>query len=133
MAGNITNYLETAMLDHVTGRAAYTKPTATYLALFTVAPTDSTAGTEVTASNGYARQEISWGAAATGAIANDATVRFPDVSTASGSWGTITAIGIFDGVTGGNLLWYGTLNATVTIGNGDSYSITSGGLTLTLD
>lgn len=133
MAGNLADYAENKLLDHITGKASYTAPTNTYLALYTVAPTDSTSGTEVTASNGYARQQISWGAATSGQISTNATIRFPDVGTATGAWGTVVAIGILDAVSGGNLLWYGALSATVTIGNGDTYSITSGGLTLTID
>jgi hypothetical protein len=132
MAGNLSNYLENKLLDHSTGRAAYTAPTTTYLALYTVAPTDGTGGTEVSAS-GYARQAITWGAAASGSIATSANVRFPAAGTAAADYGTVVALGILDALTSGNLLWYGSLSASVTISTGDSYTITSGGLTLTLD
>lgn len=133
MAGNLTNYLENALLEHSTGKTTWTKPTNTYGALFTVAPTDSAAGTEVASSNGYSRQQISWGSAANGAIANNAAINWPSTGSATGSWGTIVAVGVFDALTTGNLLWYGPLSASVTIGTGDSFSITTGGLTLTLD
>jgi alkylation response protein AidB-like acyl-CoA dehydrogenase len=53
MAGSLSNYAENKVLDHVLGTTSYTKPT-TYVALYTVAPTDSTAGTEVTGGS-YAR------------------------------------------------------------------------------
>lgn len=129
MAGNLTDYLELALLEHSTGRAEFTKPTATYAGLFLVAPTDSAAGTEVSAAD-YDRIEISWGAAASGAIANDAEINF---GSASSNWGTIVALGILDQLTTGNLLWYGTLGNTVTINSADSYKISTGGLTLALN
>lgn len=132
MAGNLTDYLENALLDHSTGRATWTKPTNTYLALFTVAPTDSASGTEVSGGN-YARIQLSWGAASGGSIANNATIRFPATGTATVDYGTVVAVGIFDASSAGNLLWYGDLSATVTINSGDTYSITSGGITLSLD
>lgn len=134
MAGNLTDFLETALLDHCTGRATYAKPTNTYLALFTVAPGEASAGTEVASSGGYERQQITWGAANTGAISTSADIRFPPASAlATTDWGTVVALGIFDTLTSGNLLWYGTLSASVTVNSGDSYTIQTGGLTLTLD
>ena len=134
MAGNLTDYLETALLDHCTGRATFTKPTNTYLALFTVSPGETASGTEVASSGGYGRQVITWGAANAGAISNSAVIRFPAGSSmASTNWGTVVALGIFDALTSGNLLWYGVLPSSVTINSGDSYTIQTGGLTLTLD
>lgn len=134
MAGNISNYAENKILEHVTGVTTFTKPTNTYAALFTVAPTDSTAGTEVVAGNGYARQQITWGTASNGSISNSAEIRFPtSPSNATAAWGTIVAVGIFDTSSAGNLLWYGNLSASVTVGNGDAFKIAAGGLTLSLD
>lgn len=136
MAGNISNYLELKLLAHSVGQADFAAPVDTFAALFLVAPTDSTTGTEVSAGN-YQRSgspgradPISWGAPASGAIANNADI---DFGTADANWGTVVALGIFDQLTTGNLLWYGTLGNTVTINTTDSYKITSGGLTLALD
>ena len=132
MAGNITNYLENKILEHTTGKTTYTRPSATYLSLYTVSPTDTTAGTEVTNANNYARVAVTWGTAANGSIANSSTITFP---TASGTWGTVIAAGLSDSSTwnGGNLLWYGPLGAATTINNADTYVISVGGLQLSLD
>ena len=46
MAG-FSDYLEDKVLDHVFGGVAYTQPTK-HVALYTVAPTDTGGGTEVT-------------------------------------------------------------------------------------
>lgn len=134
MAGNLTLYSENELLEHITGKSAYTKPTNTYLGLFLVAPDDDgDGGTEVSASGAYARQQISWGTAVDGAISNNAAIRFPASGNASANWGTILAVGIFDALTAGNLLWYGTLASSVTINSGDSWTLTTGAVTLALD
>lgn len=132
MAGNLTNYLENKFLEHSTGKTTYTKPTATYLALYTVSPTDTTAGTEVTNANSYARVAVTWGTAANGVISNSAVINF---AAATGSWGTIVAGGLLDSSVwgAGNLLWYGPISGSVPIVNADTYSIAIGGLQLSLD
>ncbi len=131
--GAITDYLENKLLEHSVRGIAYTTPTNTYLGLFLVAPTDSTPGTEVSLAGGYIRQQITWGAAASGSIANSATIRFPASLNATDTWGTVVAVGIFDLLTDGNLLWYGSLSSAVTVDTGDSWSVQTGGLTLSLD
>lgn len=138
---NITTYLENKLLEHSLGRTSYTMPTTTYAGLFIVSPTQAgNDGTEVASTDaGYARISMSskWGAAANGTIANNTSL----VWTATGYWGTttgavsaspITTIGIFDALTGGNLLWFGPLSATVSMSNGDSFTIPSGNLNITL-
>ena len=133
MAGNISDYLENKILEHVMGKTTYTKPTATYLALYLVTPTDSTAGTEVANANGYVRQAITWGTASNGTISNSAQITFP---AATGSpWGTVTALGVVDASVwgSGNILWYGPVSPNVTIAVADIYQISVGGLQLTLD
>ena len=42
MAGSKTDYLENEILDHILGVGAYAHNTSVWIALFTVAPTDST-------------------------------------------------------------------------------------------
>lgn len=132
MAGNLTLYTENSLLGHLTG-VEWSAPTNTYLGLFTVAPTDTTAGTEVSTATGYARQQMSWGTPSGGAVATNANIRFPTSGPAANNYGTIVAIGIFDAVTAGNLLEYGSLAASVTINTGDSWTVSTAGITLTLD
>ena len=54
-----TDYLENKLLAHTFSNTAYTSPSTVYVALYTVAPTDSSVGTEVTG-GGYARQSASF-------------------------------------------------------------------------
>lgn len=127
MAGK-SDYLEDKILDHVLGNAALTQPTP-YVGLYTAAPTDAGGGTEVSGGS-YARQAASFGAASGGAIANDAAVTFP---TATAGWGTITHFGIFDAVSGGNLLYWGALDASKTVASGDVFQFAIGAIDITED
>lgn len=131
MAGSLSNYAENKVLDHIMGKAAFTMPTTAYLAAFTAAPTDAGGGTEVSGGS-YARQAITsaMGAASNGAQTNSSQISFP---TASASWGTVVAFGIFDAITAGNLLWWGDLSASKAVGNGDTLVFNASQLTLTLD
>lgn len=128
MSGSLSNYAENKVLDHVLGTTAYTQPS-TYLALFTVAPTDSTSGTEVTGGS-YARQSLSgiFNAASGGSSSNNANIDFVSMPAC-----TVVAIGIMDASTGGNLLIHGTLAANKTLDAGDTLRIATGDLDITID
>lgn len=130
MAGSMTNFLELELLDHVFGKGAYSAPTP-YLALFTVAPSDTGGGTEVTGGS-YARVAITsnMGTAASGAITNTSQVSF---ATASASWGTVVAFGVMDASTAGNMLWWADLAASKAVESGDTLVFNTGDLDFTLD
>lgn len=124
-----SNYLENEILDHTLGVGSYTMPVAVYLALFTTNPTDAASGTEVSGS-GYARQAITFGAAASGVSANTSAETF---TASGGNFGTITHMALFDASSSGNMLYYGALNASKTINDGESFVVNIGALTITLD
>jgi len=125
-----SHYLDNAILDHILRNTALTSPTSVYIGLFTVAPTPSTAGTEVTGGS-YARVAAgpgTWGAPALGVITNTGVYTFP---TASVSWGLVVAAGVFDQASGGNLLYFGTLASSKTVDPGDTASFAASALTIT--
>jgi hypothetical protein len=126
-----SDYLETALFNHVLRNIAMVSPTTVYAALFTVAPTDAGGGTEV-AGNAYVREPITFGAPVagpSGTCSNSVAVNFPTAS--GGNWGTIVAMGIFDALTNGNLLYYGNLASNKTVSNGDQLSFAIAALTVT--
>ena len=125
---SFTNFLETEILDHVFGGNAYTAPVTLYTGLYTAAPSDTGGGTELSG-NGYARQATAF--TVTGNTASNTSAE--EWATATGSWGTITHVGVFDASTGGNLMAYGTLTASKTIATGDVFRIPAGDLDITLD
>jgi hypothetical protein len=127
MAGNLTNYLENKLIDHFLGTTSYTMPADVYVALFTVAPSDAAGGTEVTGGS-YARQIATFTAASSGATSNDSNIDFTGMPVA-----TTVAIGIFDALTTGNMLLYGTLTTNKTTDAGDTLRIATGDLDISID
>ena len=124
---SFSDYLEDAVLDHVFNNTALTSPTTVYLALFTVAPTDAGGGTEVSGS-GYARQATAFGASSGGAIANTAAESF---TASGGNFGNVVAVGIFDAVSGGNMLAWDNITSA-TVNDGDTINFAIGAIDITL-
>jgi hypothetical protein len=124
----MSNYLETALINGTLRATSYTAPTTVYVALYTTDPTDADTGTECSGTS-YARQSVTFGAPSNGVSTNSAAVEFPQ---AGGSWGTITHIGIRDALTTGNLLYHTPLDASKTIATGDVFRIATSSLSVTL-
>lgn len=132
---NMSDYLEVELRKHIFRTGSFTKPTALYVALFTVTPSDSGGGTEVTGGS-YARVNVppldaNWsGASSTdGLTDNVSAITF---ATPSANWGTVVAFGIFDASTSGNLLVWGAISPSKTINNGDpAPSFAAGALDIT--
>ena len=126
-----SDYLETALQDAIFNGGSISGITP-YIALFTSDPADDAGGTEATGT-AYARIDVSASfpsaSGTSGAISNDVAITFP---TAGASWGTISHVAIFDASTSGNLLVYGSLASSVTIGNGDIFKIPVGSFTCTV-
>lgn len=127
MAGNLSDYLENKVLDHILGTTAYTKPTTVYLALYTVAPTDSTSGTEVTGGS-YARKVVTFNSSSGGAATNNANVDFTGMPAC-----TVVAVAVTDALTAGNILVYGGLTTNKTLDAGDILRVASGDLSISIN
>lgn len=130
--GSLSNYAETALVNHVCG-TAYTPAATIYLALATGDPTDAGTGasmSEVANSGSYARKAITFGAANSRAVAQSGTVTFDQ---ASGAWGTISHWAIVDSGThgAGNMLAYGALDTNKSVVSGNTPSVASGQVTVT--
>lgn len=136
MASGKFDFLSQKLLNQIFGGTAYTFPTSLFLALFSVAPTTTTTGTEATGS-GYARVSIvcnttNWPAisGSTTTIASGAAFTFP---TATGNWSASanqTDAGFFDASSAGNLLYWGDLTTAKPVLNGDTASFASGAITI---
>lgn len=124
-----TNYLENKVMAYVWTGTAFSSPSGSlYVGLFTAAPGEGGGGTEVSG-NGYARKQATMTTSGN-ASTNNGAVEF---DTATGSWGTITHVAIFDASTSGNMLAYAALTSAKTIATGDVFRIPSGDLDITLD
>lgn len=130
-AASMTDYLENKLADHLFRTTTYTQPATIYVGLLTAACSDSTAGTEVSGGS-YARiaknpGDANWKgthASTTGAssgtggtVSNASAVTF---AAPSANWGVVTHFGIYDAVSGGNLLFCAALTVSKTINNGDA-------------
>lgn len=125
---SFTNDLETRVLQWALTNGSPTRPTAWYVGLFTAAPGEAGGGTEISGS-AYARQAVTF--TVSGNLAtNNAAIEFP---TATGTWGTVTHVAVFDAGTSGNMLVYASLTSSKTIASGDVLRIPSGDLDITLD
>ncbi len=124
----MSNYLENALINGTIRGTTYTAPATVYVGLFTSDPTDAGSGTEVSGGS-YARQSASFAAPSNGASVTNADITFPQ---ATGNWGTVGWIGIFDSLTTGNLMYHTALDAAKTIETGDIFKIASGNLSVTL-
>lgn len=107
-----SSYLRGKITDHVLRGVSYTAPAAVYVSLHTSDPTiNGTPATEVSA-GWYARQAVTFAAQSTaGQTSNSNTITFSGVT---GSSVTVTHFGIWDALTLGNMLEYGTLSASKT-------------------
>lgn len=128
MAGSYTDYLEDKVLRHVFTNTTYTPPATIYVGLFTVAPTDTGGGTEVSGTS-YARQSAAFSVSGTGTTAtNSANIEYP---AAGSAWGTVVAVALFDASTAGNMLAWADLISSRSITAGDIFRIPASGLTIT--
>ena len=127
---SFSNYLETEILDHVFGGAAYTAPATLYLALHTANPDEDASGAEVsTSGTAYARQTVTFTVSGNTATTS-AAVEFP---TATANFGTVSHVAVWDASTAGNMLAYAALTTSKTIETGDVLRVPAGDLDITLD
>lgn len=125
-----SDYLEDKVLDHVFGGNAYSAPSTLYVALYTVAPSDTGGGTEVSG-GAYARQTGAFTVSGTNptTATNSAAIEYP---IATANYGTVVAVGILDASSSGNLLAYSTLDASKVVSSGDVFRFNAGDLDITL-
>lgn len=139
----LSNYMENAWIDMLFRTATYAKPSTIYIALFTTTPTPAGGGVEVSGGS-YARAALNplntnWlatqggttgvSSGTSGQTKNAVAITFP---APTADWGTIVAFGIFDAITAGNLVIFGSFATSKVVSNGDQApAIAINGLTLT--
>ena len=140
----LSDYLEAALLDHVFRNTSYTRPTAIYVGLHTDAPGEDTQANECDFA-GYARQDAAdggtidtgWTAvadAATGTgkqTTNAQVLTFPP--NGDGADVTVTHVALYDGPTGGNMLFWAALDAPKLLETGDVLTFLAEDLVVSLD
>ena len=123
----LSDYAENKVLDAIGANATFTAPSAVYLGLSTGSLGDDNSGTELTGNN-YSRVAVSFGAASSGTMSNDAAIEF---AAATGSWGSVSHWALYDASASGNQLVHGAFTAAKTIASGDVLKIATGDLDIT--
>jgi hypothetical protein len=124
---NLVTVEANALLGATSGQAAYVAPTAPVkVALVTATGTASAAGTEVTGGS-YARQTITFAAAAGGSITSNVALTYTNMPAC-----TVTGVDEWDSAGTPIRRWFGALSASKTVNAGDTFSIASGSYTKTL-
>lgn len=156
MASGISQYLENKLTDLCFRLGTFPAPTTIYIALLSTAAVYTDTGTtltggggtgvELTSTGSYARVAYTPSASAnwqntqgnvsgvstgtTGLTNNNTTITFP---TATAPWSApVVAVAIVDAASNGNLLWFGTLTASKTVGTGDVFSFQANQLSVSL-
>ncbi len=108
---NKTDYLRNALANHVLRGVTFTPPSAWYVALFNVTPTSAGGGTEVTGGS-YIRRAAVFSASSAGESHNTNVITYP---TPTLDWGDVPGVAVFDALTAGNMLYFGTLGTPKTV------------------
>ena len=126
---SFSNTFETHVLNYVFTTTSVTRPTAWYVWLFTADPTDTGSGATEISGNSYTRKAATFTVSGNAATTSGAI----EFTAATGSWGTISHIGIFDASSSGNLIAHSALSVSKAIGTGDVFRIPAGDIDITLD
>jgi hypothetical protein len=125
--------LDNQVINYFTRTQAVVAPSEVWLGLFTVSPgAGGVGGTEVSGGS-YARVSVTnptilFGAPVNGVSTNTADIQF---ATATAGWGTVVAFGLFDALSGGNVLYFASLGTSRAVLNGDTAKLTTGTVTIT--
>ena len=127
-SGGITSYLGNALLNAVLRNTSYSTTTV-FAGLLTDLSDNGDTYTEVSGS-GYARISATFNSAASGTTVNTDDLLFAEAT--SNYSADVTHVGVFDAVSGGNLLYWDAITATA-VPEGQALRIKSGELTVNMN
>lgn len=135
---SFTDYLENELLDHVLGGADFPRPATVYIGLSTSTPNDDGTNFTEPVGDGYARAAVTnnateWPAASGGSKSNANDITFAKATADWASGADMTHIGIFDTLSGGNLLMTEALTNARPVSVGDIPVYRSGEIVVNLD
>jgi len=123
----MSNYLEIKLLNLTLNGTSYAGMNSPFVSLHTTDPTDAAIPSTEKSGGSYTRVAASFPTATTGVVSTDADVTFPAATT---TLGIVAYIGLWDAVSGGNMLLYTELDTSKTLDVGDIFKIQSGNLTV---
>lgn len=123
---SISDFLEAKILDLTFNASAYGGQSTVYVKLHTGDPGE--AGTSAAATEAT-RKAVTFAAASGGSITSDAAATWTNVAASE----TYAYISLWDASTSGNCLWTGALSASKSVSAGETFSLPSGAITVTLN
>ncbi len=134
--GGFVDSEEMKMLDHYTGKTAYTVPT-WYVALSTTLPTEAAGNFTEPTAGAYARVQLTpatWTAASGGDPSSSSYGGAITFNQATGGWGTVTYFGLYSVATlaTGLVRFWGTLTNAKAIQTNDTASFAANTLKIEL-
>lgn len=123
----MSDYLENAISSHVLRGVTFASPGTVYLALYSSNPGEDDTGTELSGS-GYVRIPVTFSTPVDGETSNAFELLFP---AATADWAGVTHMSLCDDISGGNMLMYQTLDATVNILLNNNFRVPIGELEVT--
>ena len=125
-----SNYMEDAITAWINGTTFPSAPTNTYVQLYSQDPTDAGSATGALYTRvTYAASGWTRGTGGAGTLSNTGVIT---ITSSAASGATATHVAVFNEITGGNLLFYGALSASKSIGVGDEVKFNALQLTLTV-
>lgn len=125
----MSDYSENLVVNVLLRNQSHTGAATVYAALHTSDPTDAGTGTECSYS-GYARKAVTFTNPNNGVTSNTAQIDFGANGGASAV--TVTHMGVWDALTGGNLLFHTALTTSKSLQPGDVASYAIGAMQITL-
>lgn len=124
---DLSNFAENLVMEFLAGEAP-SAPSGWYLSLHTGSPGEANDGANELTGNGYSRVTLSLAAVSGSSVSTDADAVF---TASGGDWSAASHWGVYDASTNGNLILHGALSSGVTVTDGNTYTVSSGDLTVT--
>lgn len=134
--GALVQAVANNIIDATTGAASFTAITGSiHCRLMTTNGTATAAGTELATGGNYTSgtgaPTVTFAAAASGSAASNSAVTVTTMPAPAG--GSIVGVELWDSAGTPRRLWWGALTAPKAVSAGDTFTIASGSLTLTLN
>ena len=136
MSTHFGQYLERKLLGLTLCKSTFTGADTPHISLATSCNSDGEVFQEVVGSgSGYARMPALFVEPTSGPAYRTYLASKVTFTTAASAWGTVTHVGIYDTVSGGNLLYWAPLTSSRAVAINDvfEFPLGSSGLTVTLD
>jgi hypothetical protein len=126
-----SNYLEDEITGWINGTTFDAAPTSTFVQLYSQDPTESGSPTGAL----YTRVAVAAGGwtRVTSGVATLSNTGVITITSSAPSGATATHVAVFDALTGGNMLFYGSLSASKVIATGDEIKFNATTLVLTVN